>query len=97
MYATQRWLAVLDHVATLHPKMVVPDHSDPGDNSLIAEEQAFLGDLQSRTRALKAQGKSAEEAGRILADELTAKYPGWTGLGRIAQAVQQAYADPGNP
>jgi len=87
------WLAVLDRALPLNPKIVVPDHSDVGDASLIAQERAFMADLQSRSLALKAQGKSADEAGKIVADEFATKYAGWSGMGRIPQAVQKAYAD----
>lgn len=87
------WLAVLDHAVPLNPKIVVPDHSDMGDAALIAQERAFMADLQSRSLALKAQGKSADEAGKILADEFAAKYTGWSGMARIPQAVQKVYAD----
>jgi glyoxylase-like metal-dependent hydrolase (beta-lactamase superfamily II) len=88
------WLAVLDKVAPLDPKIVVPDHTPPGDTSLIAQERDFMADLQSRAMALKAEGKSAEEAGKIVAGEFQKKYKGWTGMGRIAQGIEKAYSDP---
>jgi glyoxylase-like metal-dependent hydrolase (beta-lactamase superfamily II) len=88
------WLAVLDKVAELNPRIVVPDHSPPGDTSLIAQERAFMADIQSRAMALRAQGKSAEEAGKIMTGEFQAKYAGWTGMGRIGLAVEKAYSDP---
>ena len=88
------WLAVVDKLARLNPKIVVPDHSPPGDTSLIAQERAFMADLQSRAMALKRQGKSAEEAGKIVADEFQVKYADWTGMARIGAAVEKAYAGP---
>jgi glyoxylase-like metal-dependent hydrolase (beta-lactamase superfamily II) len=91
-----KWLAVLDQVAReLKPNIIVPDHSDVGDISLIAEERGMFDDLQSRAMALKAQGKSADEAGKIIAEEFREKYQGWTALNNIDQAVHQAYSDPG--
>lgn len=91
------WLAVLDKIAPLNPKLVVPDHSDMGDGTLIAQERGFMADLQSRALALKAQGKPADEAGRMVAEEFQAKYQGWAGLGRVAQGVERAYSDSANP
>jgi glyoxylase-like metal-dependent hydrolase (beta-lactamase superfamily II) len=91
------WLAVLDHVAQLKPRIVVPDHSPPGDGSLIAGEQALMRDLVERTKALKAEGKSADEAKHILAPEIQAKYQGWTGLGRLEDAIGRAYAETSAP
>jgi glyoxylase-like metal-dependent hydrolase (beta-lactamase superfamily II) len=90
------WLAVLDQIAKLNPKIVVPDHSAPGDASLIAGEQGLMRDLVTRTKALKAEGKSADEARHILAPEIQAKYQDWTGLGRIEDAIGRAYADSNN-
>jgi glyoxylase-like metal-dependent hydrolase (beta-lactamase superfamily II) len=91
------WLAVLGHVAALRPNLIVPDHSDVGGDSLIAQERAFLLDLQSRAMVLKAQGKSADEAGRMVTEEFQAKYQGWSGLGHLAEGVARAYDNPRNP
>jgi hypothetical protein len=94
----RKWLAVLDQVAReLKPKIIVPDHSDIGDISLIAQERAMMDYIQSRAMTLKAQGKSADEAGKTVADEFSAKFQGWTALNHIDQAVHQAYTDPGLP
>jgi hypothetical protein len=53
-----------------------------------------MADLLARTSALKDAGKPVEEARRIVADKIQAKYPGWTALGRIGDAVEKVYADP---
>jgi glyoxylase-like metal-dependent hydrolase (beta-lactamase superfamily II) len=91
----RKWLATLDQVAQqLKPKIIVPDHSDVGDISLIAQERSMLQDLQMRAMALKAQGRSPDEAGKIVADEFGTKYQGWSGMNNIQQAVHQAYSDP---
>jgi glyoxylase-like metal-dependent hydrolase (beta-lactamase superfamily II) len=92
-----KWLNVLDHVAQLHPKIVVPDHSPSGDGSLIASERAFILELQTRASALKKEGKSEAEAERILTPEIEAKYQGWSGLNHIQDAVARAYAQAGAP
>ena len=94
----KKWLAVLDQVAReLKPKIIVPDHSAVGDISLIARERDFMEDIQSRSMALRAQGKSADEAGKIVAQEFRAKYPGWAGFNNLELAVHQAYTDPDTP
>jgi len=89
------WLGVVNQVERLHPQIVVPDHSPPGDGSLIASERDFLANLQARADALKSEGKSASDAGVILAAEFAAKYQGWTGLNHIREAVRRAYSDSG--
>src|SRR5437016_11857535 len=40
------WLAVLDKIAALKVQHVLPDHSPPGDGSLVLKERAFIGDLR---------------------------------------------------
>jgi len=90
------WLGVLNQAAKLGPKIVVPDHSPPGDGSLIAGEQGLMTNLVTRSKALKAEGKSAEETKHILAAEIQAKYRDWTGLGRLEDAIGRAYADSNN-
>ena len=90
----RNWLAVLDRLAVLKPKIVVPDHSDAGDASLIVQERALMVYLQSRTAALKAQGKSADEAGQIVTQELQARYPDWKSMARLGDAVRRAYGEP---
>jgi glyoxylase-like metal-dependent hydrolase (beta-lactamase superfamily II) len=90
----RNWLAVLDRVAELKPDIVVPDHSDVGDASLIVQERALMSYLQSRTSELKAQGKSADEASQMVAQELQARYPDWKSMARLADAVHRAYGEP---
>lgn len=90
------WLKVVDGLAQqLHPRIVLPDHSPQGDGSLIAQNRAFLAELQSRTAALRGEGKSADEAGRIVAAEMQSKYPDWSSVNRVSQGVANAYAHPG--
>src|ERR1700678_4436403 len=50
------WIAVLDKLAQLNVRHVLPDHSLPGDGSLISAERNFIADLQTRALALKRQG-----------------------------------------
>ena len=88
------WLAVMDQVAALRPKIVVPDHSDVGDGSLVVQERALMAYLQSRAAELKGQRKSADEAGQTVMQELQAKYPDWKSMARLADAVHRAYAEP---
>jgi len=92
----RKWLGVLDQIAKLHPSIVVPDHSPPGDGSLIESERTLIADLQGRILTLKREGKSADEATRILTSEIAMKYPGWTGFSHVAETVERTYTDTGN-
>jgi glyoxylase-like metal-dependent hydrolase (beta-lactamase superfamily II) len=91
----RQWIAVIDQVAPLKPRLVAPDHGPMGDGALIGKERAFLVDLQERATALKKQGKSADEAGRIIQTEFQARHPEWGGLNNIPTSVKHAYADAG--
>jgi len=87
------WLAILDQLAPLKPRYVVPDHGPLGDGSLIAQEKAFLLDLQTRALALKRQGMPVDDAARTLAAEFKTKYPDWQSMGPVANVVKRVYAE----
>jgi glyoxylase-like metal-dependent hydrolase (beta-lactamase superfamily II) len=86
------WLAVLDKIATLNALHVLPDHSEPGDGSLVAQEKAFIADVRTRALALKKQGISVDEAGKQLSSELKTKYPDWPYM-NVANFVKSVYAE----
>src|SRR6266702_8544172 len=71
------WLAVLDKVAALNALHVLPDHSAPGDGSMVALEKQFINDLRTSALELKKAGVSAEDAGKRLESEVKTKYPAW--------------------
>ena len=54
------WLAVLDKVTALNPAHVLPDHSAPGDGSLVAAEETLISGIRTRALALKCQGMAAD-------------------------------------
>jgi glyoxylase-like metal-dependent hydrolase (beta-lactamase superfamily II) len=87
------WLAVLDKIAPLKPRYVIPDHGALGDGSLIAKERAFIVDLQSRALALKRQGVSVSDAGKQLTAEFKAKYPDWASMDLVASFVERVYEE----
>jgi glyoxylase-like metal-dependent hydrolase (beta-lactamase superfamily II) len=87
------WLAVLDRIAELKPSLILPDHSPPGDSAMIAEQRAFMVDLLERTKAIKGEGKSAEDATRQVSAEFNMKYPGWLRPGNLTRAATQAYRE----
>jgi glyoxylase-like metal-dependent hydrolase (beta-lactamase superfamily II) len=87
------WIGVLDKLAPLNPRHILPDHSDPGDGSLIAQERGFIVDLQTRGLALKREGVSVADAGKRLEDEFKAKYPDWPNINAVAGFVQRVYGE----
>jgi glyoxylase-like metal-dependent hydrolase (beta-lactamase superfamily II) len=87
------WLALLEKIEAMHPRHVVPDHGQLGDGSLVAQERAFLLDLQSRATAMKREGKTADEATVRITEEFRAKYPGWESLNAIGNVVKHVWAE----
>jgi glyoxylase-like metal-dependent hydrolase (beta-lactamase superfamily II) len=86
------WLAVLDKISALPVRAVLPDHSAPGDGSLVAKERAFIDDLRTRALALKRQGVSADDAGKQLNPEFQKKYSDWPNM-NVAAFVRSVYAE----
>jgi glyoxylase-like metal-dependent hydrolase (beta-lactamase superfamily II) len=86
------WIAVLDKISALHARYVLPDHSAPGDGSLVLKERAFIDDLRTRALALKHQGVSADDAGKQLSAEFQAKYSDWPSM-NVAGFVRSIYAE----
>jgi glyoxylase-like metal-dependent hydrolase (beta-lactamase superfamily II) len=86
------WLAILDQLETLKPRVIVPDHGAPViDASEIGKERAYLLDLQARGSELKRQGVPVDDAGKQLAAEFRAKYPDWQGAVYIPNEVKRVY------
>jgi glyoxylase-like metal-dependent hydrolase (beta-lactamase superfamily II) len=90
----QAWLNDIDQLEPLHPKIIIPNHGDVRDGSLITDERLVLRELQARARELKAQGVSAEDAGSTLTAEFDAKRSDWKGLGSIPTLVRRFYEEP---
>jgi len=86
------WLAVLDRVAALNALHILPDHSAPGDGSMVALEKKFITDLRYAALDLKKKGVSVEDAGTQLGTEFKAKYPDWPGM-NVAGFVRSIYAE----
>src|SRR5687768_1148871 len=55
------WLAAFDRFEALKPKTIVPAHGAVGEGTLIAANRTLMQGVQARVRALKAQGKPADE------------------------------------
>jgi glyoxylase-like metal-dependent hydrolase (beta-lactamase superfamily II) len=87
------WLATLDELDALHPKVVVPSHGAIGDGSLVGKDRDYLKAVQARVAELKPQGKSADEIAQSVSTEIQAMFPDWTAPVRIGAAARAAYAE----
>jgi glyoxylase-like metal-dependent hydrolase (beta-lactamase superfamily II) len=88
------WLASLDKLEAMRPKVVVGSHGGIGDAAVIAAYRDVLKGIGARTKELKAEGKSVEETGKLLTDEFTARYPEWVAPIRVPAAVNVFYKLP---
>ena len=86
------WIAVLDQIERLGTLHILPDHSAPGDGSLVAQERGFISDLRKRALELKRQGVSADDAGAMVTTEFKAKYAGWP-INNLTNFVKSVYAE----
>ncbi|MFT4112345.1 MBL fold metallo-hydrolase [Silvibacterium sp.] len=87
------WLKVVDKIAELHAKHVVPDHSLPGNDSLVPEERRLIAEIRTSAIAMKAQGVSAEQAGAEISARLKQEHPDWHSTDASA-FVKSVYLDP---
>jgi glyoxylase-like metal-dependent hydrolase (beta-lactamase superfamily II) len=86
------WLAVLDKVAALNAAHILPDHSAPGDGSLVAAEIELISGIRTRALTLKRQGVSSEDAGKQVSAELKTQHPDWPNT-NAAGFVKSVYAE----
>jgi hypothetical protein len=52
-----------------------------------------MQEVQTRTRELKAQGRTIDEAATTVQTEVAAKHPGWGRANGLAGAARAAYAE----
>jgi len=90
------WLAVLDKIAALNVAHVLPDHSEPGDGSLVAAEHDLISEIRTQALALKRQGVPADVAGTRISAELKKRHPDW-GTTDASGFVKNVYDDPADP
>jgi glyoxylase-like metal-dependent hydrolase (beta-lactamase superfamily II) len=88
--STKTWLTAFDTFDALKPQTVVPSHGAVGPGTIVATNRDWMRAVQARALALKAEGKSADEAASTVQTEFAAQHPGWpraTGLGALARSA----------
>ncbi len=90
------WLATLDKVARLNVAHVLPDHSAPGDGSLVAAERELIVAIRTQALALKRQGISADAAGKEISATLKKQHPDWRDT-NASTFIKSVYLDPADP
>jgi glyoxylase-like metal-dependent hydrolase (beta-lactamase superfamily II) len=87
------WLAAFDAFGALRPRTIVPSHGAVGADSLISANRMVMESIQTRTRELKAQGRSVDDSATTVQVELQKKNPDWPRANGIAAAARAAYAE----
>jgi glyoxylase-like metal-dependent hydrolase (beta-lactamase superfamily II) len=87
------WLAAFDAFEAFRPRTIVPAHGPIGEGSIIAVNRGVMEQVRNRVRALKAEGRSAEEAATTVQAELRAQHPNWPRFNGLAAAAQAAYRE----
>jgi glyoxylase-like metal-dependent hydrolase (beta-lactamase superfamily II) len=84
------WLKSLDQLEALKPSVIVPSHGPNGDVQFIRDYREYLTLVRNRTAALKAEGKTLEQATELLTADLKQRY---SETGRASGAIKTAYAE----
>jgi glyoxylase-like metal-dependent hydrolase (beta-lactamase superfamily II) len=87
------WLAAFDTLEALKPQTVVPSHGEVGSGSIIATNRTIMQGVQVRTRALKAEGRTADEVAKTVQAEFQAQHPEWPRANGLAAAARAAYTE----
>jgi glyoxylase-like metal-dependent hydrolase (beta-lactamase superfamily II) len=84
------WLASMDRFQKLQPKRIVPSHGPMGDISFVTNYRTYLTTVRDRTAALKKEGKSVDDAIKLLQEELKGRYEPNRMVGAIRAAYNEA-------
>jgi glyoxylase-like metal-dependent hydrolase (beta-lactamase superfamily II) len=90
---SESWLASLDEMERLKPRIVVGAHYDVTDASTIRDYRSFLTALRARVGELKKEGKSGDETAEIVRGEFAKKYPDWQQPIRVHVAANVIYRE----
>jgi glyoxylase-like metal-dependent hydrolase (beta-lactamase superfamily II) len=89
--SVKSWLRDFDELERLKPVRIVPSHGAVGDASLIDQQRTVLTAIEARALALKREGKTADEAARIVQTEFQGSHADWTGPAQAGNAARTAY------
>jgi glyoxylase-like metal-dependent hydrolase (beta-lactamase superfamily II) len=87
------WLAAFDTLEALKPQTIVPAHGEVGPGTIIETNRTIMQGVQARARALKADGRTADEVASTVQAELQAQHPGWPRANGLAAAARSAYSE----
>ena len=80
------WLQSLNRFEQLKPVRIIPSHGPLGDASMITRWKTLMTTVQARAAELKKQGRTLDDAVKVIQDELQDRYPR-NGLAGVARAA----------
>jgi glyoxylase-like metal-dependent hydrolase (beta-lactamase superfamily II) len=92
--SVKSWIQILDQLPGLQAKLILPDHSDPGEAApMIAQQRKFLADLQTLVLEAKHKGIPVDDAAKQVTESLQAAYPDWEMWFGVPGTVKKAYME----
>ena len=88
-----RWIAVLETLRSMHPRILVPGHGHVSDVRLIGPELAYLRKARSRITAVARAGLSQATATQRLTPVLAGLHPDWEFKDLIPYEIAILYAE----
>jgi glyoxylase-like metal-dependent hydrolase (beta-lactamase superfamily II) len=85
------WLAAFDAAEKMAPRTIVPAHGEVGTGALGGVNRAFMQEIQTRARALKAQGQTIDAVAMTVQMEQVARHPMWARANGVAAAARAAF------
>ena len=87
------WLAAFDLFSSMKPVTIVPAHGDIGPAAMLPTLQAAVVEIQARARALKTQGRTADDTATTVQMEMVAAHPTWGRANGVAALARSAYTE----
>lgn len=91
--SARAWMAAFATFEGLKPQIVVPSHGAVGTGALVDANRQVVSGIIARTRELKAQGRTADEAAATVQKEQQAAHPQWPRANGILALARSAYAE----
>jgi glyoxylase-like metal-dependent hydrolase (beta-lactamase superfamily II) len=88
-----RWLAALDRLDALEPRLVVGGHGDPGGPELIAALRHYLTMVRDRVAALHGEGRALAEIEQTLEGEVAGALADWDNQMWVKSAVDSFHGE----
>ncbi|MEP7314510.1 MAG: MBL fold metallo-hydrolase [Pseudomonadota bacterium] len=85
------WLAAFASLARMNPEFVAPAHGSVGRGSLVRTNRQVMEQIKARTLALKRANHSADDAAKIVLQEMRVLHPTWPRSNGIEAASRSAY------